>query len=385
MIKTVMMLISFVILLLASNAAFAWLRPQYEDAIVVQRSELIVVAHLKKGSIEYVPHKKKVYEGASWEHHATLIVTEVLKGKCNDKEIPIIIHYGLTPVVGGYAKRENFMIDYRAGRNDYPKDIIEIFDTGNSERGLPSLVKDARHDNLWFLRKRSGIYGRKPGAGKYGVVDPEDIQPLGMKKYFLAYMDNDPEKAVKKYVGENPESAGRAKRYLDHLTVQRILEIKNSEERYKKLLPFFLTRTNWNMKYEAKEGIISCGKTAGEQLRKIFDDPGYADFRMTIILMWRDIGYRKVVPLLIELLNKHDQFWAKQDIQKGWWNKDVGSEQTRRRRNVYGEIYYGVCALRTFKDRRAKSVIEKTRDRWKAINFDNTQIVEECEAALREL
>ena len=26
-----------------------------------------------------------------------------------------------------------------------------------------------------------------------------------------------------------------------------------------------------------------------------------------------------------------------------------------------------------------------TRDRWKAIDFDNPQIVEECDAALREL
>lgn len=76
-------------LLLYPIAAAAWLRPQYEDATVVDRSELIVVAHIKPGSTEYVPHKKQPDEGASWEYHATLVVSEVLKGKCDDKEIPI--------------------------------------------------------------------------------------------------------------------------------------------------------------------------------------------------------------------------------------------------------------------------------------------------------
>lgn len=377
--------VSLVTLLLASNAAHAWLRPHYEDAIVVERSELIVVAHLKEGSIQYVSHKKGPDEGASWEHHATLVITNVLKGKCDEKEIPIIIHYGLTPVLGGYVNRDNFMINYRAGRDDYPKDIIEIFDTGNSARGRPSLVEDARQDNLWFLRKRSGTYGREPGTGKYGIVDPEDLQPLEWKDYFLAYMADDPQTEVKEYASKNPDIAGRAKRYLDHLEVQRILEVKDPAERYDKLLPFFLSHTTWNMKREAREGVISCGKIAGERLREVFDDPERATFRQDIMLMWRDIGYREAVPLLMDLLKNHDEFWAEQDLREGWWNRDVGSDQTRRRRSVYGEVYYGVCALRSLKGPMAKDVLTMTRDRWKAIHFDNTQIVEECEAALREL
>ena len=99
-----------VFILLLPSIAQAWLRLRYEDATVVERSELIVVGRLKRGCIEYVPHKKKPHEGASWEHHATLVISEVLRGTCRDKEIPIVIHYGLTPVVGGYVKRKNFMI-----------------------------------------------------------------------------------------------------------------------------------------------------------------------------------------------------------------------------------------------------------------------------------
>jgi len=116
-----------------------------------------------------------------------------------------------------------------------------------------------------------------------------------------------------------------------------------------------------------------------------FDDPTCSESRYDIIRVWGAIGYSEAVPILIDLLKNHDQFWAAQNLQKGWWNKDVGSDQTRRRRDVYGEVYYSVCALRAFKDPRAQSVIEKTRDRWKAISFNNPQIVEECEAALQEL
>jgi hypothetical protein len=384
MMRTTVLSLSVVMFVLSSDSARAWLRPSYEDATVVERSELIVVAGLKGGTIRYVPHKRKPHEGRSWEHHAVLVVTDVVKGKCDEKEIPIIIHYGLTPLVGGYLKRDSFMINRRAGRDDYPKDIIEIFDTGNSARGLLPLVEDAREDNLWFLRKRSGTYGRKPGTGKYGIVDPEDLQPLEWKDYFLAYMTGDPARAVGEYATKNPEKAERAKRYLSHLEVQRILKYRDPAERCEKLLPFFLTHTTWNSKYEARDGIVSCGKIAGDRLREVFDDPNHVRFRATVILMWRDMGYRQVVPFLIDLLKKHDRYWAKQKLAAGWWNEDASPERTRRRA-IYGEVYYSVCALRTFADPRARDVLQTVRDRWKAIDFDNPQIVEECEAALREI
>ena len=88
--------------------------------------------------------------------------------------------------------------------------------------------------------------------------------------------------------------------------------------------------------------------------------------------------------MLIDLLQQHDRFWAEQRLQKGWWNDFSNPEQTERRRDIYGDVYAGVCALRAFRDPRAKEVLELTRKRWLAINFDNKQIVEECDAALRE-
>jgi hypothetical protein len=350
------------LLILCPKVALAWERSTYEDATVVERSELIVVAHLKEGSILKVSHEKSPVAGASWEYHATLVITKVLKGKCDEQEIPLILHYGLTPNV---------------------KDVIEVFDTGSDKGG--SLVRDASEDNLWFLRKRSGIYGREPGTGNYGVVDPQDLQPLESKPYFLCYLSDNPEAAVREYIRKNPDMAARGKRYLDHLEVQRILKTEDPGKRYDALLPFFLNHTTWDMKGEIYDGMVACGNVAGERLRSVFTDPKHHDLRDTIIRLWRDMGYRPIAPILIDLLIQHDRFWKDQDLKKGWWNDWSDPELTKRRQDIYGEVYSAVYTLRSFGDPKAKDALEMTRKRWSAINFDNKQIVEECEAALREL
>jgi len=359
----------FISLLLAGPAC-AWLRVPHEDAQVVERSELIVVGRLKRDSITRVPHARGPNEGRSWEHHADLIVAQVLKGAPQPGRIPIIIHYGLDPVV--------------PGRKDNPKGIIGIVDSGSSGVGGP-MVKDAAKDALWFLRRRSGRFGRKPGTGKFGIVDPEDLQPLELKDYFLAYLSPDPEAAVRKFLGKSPELDRRIGRFLDHLEVGRIIELPNTGDRIAKLLPFYLKRQRWALKSEARDGLVACGRAAGPPLRAVFDDPKHEALRTDIILIWGSIRYDGCVPLLTGLLEKHDAFWAAQKLEKGWWNTAVSSEVTRRRRQVYGEVYYGVCTLRKLGAARARAAIELTKRRWDAIGFSNPQIVEECTRALKEL
>ncbi len=376
--------LAFVVFSFCSPAG-AWLRPSFEDAVVVERSELIVVGRLQRGSIIYFPREGKPAEGRSWEHHATLVVKEVLKGDLKHPEMHIVIHYGLYPVVGGYVNRDGLTINLRGGRKDYPKDIIEILDTGGSGKRFGPLVKDATKDNLWFLRKRSGTFGTKPGMGKFGIVDPEDLQPLSLKEYFLAYLSEDPEKAVKAQLKKNPGMAARAKRYLHHLDIQRILKIPDPKARIEKLLPYYKVRTRWGDKPEAAEGIAACGMVAGPYLRKLFDDPKHKNLRPDIIRIWGDVRYEGCVDLLIDLLKQHDKFWAKQELKKGWWNADVGSELTRRRRETYSEVFCSVIALAKIGKPRAKEAIELTKRRWEAIDFSNPQIVEESERALKLL
>lgn len=379
------LLFYLVVVLLCPHEAQARLRSTYEDATVVERSELIVVAHLKEGTVRYVPHEMVQSVAKSGEHHAVLVVSEVLKGTLNRKEIPIVIHYGLTPTVGGSEVRRDEEGELDLGIQDPSSGAIEIRDTGNSQYGILPIVQDARKDCLWFLRKRSGTFGEESGQGNFGILDPEDLRPRAWRDYILAYQTADPEAAIKAYAARHPEGAEGASRYLNHLEIQRILQITDPGERYDRLLPHYLVSATWNMKSEAREGIIACGEVAGERLIDVFNDPAHAAFRRDIILIWRDMAYEESVPLLINLLTKHDQYWATQSLDEGWWNRDVGSDETRERREKYGEVYYGVSALRKLGSLKAHEILETTRDRWRSIGFDNPQIVEECEAALHEL
>ena len=85
------------------------------------------------------------------------------------------------------------------------------------------------------------------------------------------------------------------------------------------------------------------------------------------------------------LLAGHDGYWEGQKLAKGWWNDGSDPALQARRREVYGEVYAAVCALRSFKNPGARDALELTRRRWAAVGFENRQIVEECEAALSEL
>lgn len=359
------------VLLLYPSIAVAWPRFGFEDETVVERSELIIVGHIKADTLTFS-------EYATGVTHAKLVVTEVLKGQYDDKELPIVIHYGLTPIVGGYLKQKGRMIDVRGFNNDYPKDNIEIYDTAS---GPARLMEDARQDAIWFLRKRIGTLGREPENGDYGIADPQDLSRLEWKEYYLCYLSKNSADAVRKYAAEHPKGATRAKRYLDHLEVQEILKIKDPKERSEKLLPFFASRATWNMKFEAEDGILSCGKVGAEELKRLFSDPQYSRPRNDILDLWGKMEYKEAVPLVIELLKKHDQFWAEQRLEVGWWHKDSESEQSRRRRAVYGEVYHGVCLLRKLPDPSAREVLELTRNRWR--DFENSEILNECNAALR--
>jgi hypothetical protein len=294
-----------------------------------------------------------------------LAVSAVLKGQCDEREIPVILHYGLTPV------------EIERGKGA----VVEIQDTGSHGGRLS--VADAAADNLWFLRRRSGFFGREPGTGKFGVVDPEDVQPLALKDYFLCYLGRDPASAVKEYVRKHPDMAARAQRYFDHVEIQAVMRLGDPAERYERLLPYFLKQASWDMKFEASDGLVACGPVAGERLKALFANPAHASLRQQVIRLWRDMAYRPVAPLLIALLQQHERFWAQQRLEKGWWNDQTNPELTRRRQDIYGEVYTAVYTLRQLRDPRAREVLEAARARW--ITFENKQIAEECEAALREL
>jgi len=282
-----------------------------EDAVLVERSELVVIGHLKSDSIKYVPHQREKNEGRSWEHHAVLAVTEILKGRLDEKEIPIVIHYGLDPYIGGRCPKDGGKINIHASQKNFPKDRIEILDTGNSSRSLKPLVEDAGKDNIWFLQKRSGRYGRQEGWGKFGIADPEDLQPILLKDYFLACLAKEPEKAIKEQLKKEPHLVKRVEDYLIYAEFQRILSISDPNEKAVRLCRYispgmaprnYRGRYNWLVRKHLRE----LGELAVKPLIAILAKAEPRHKLDTVVLTIFDIGRpaKPAVPYLLKMLEQ---------------------------------------------------------------------------------
>lgn len=372
---------AFFCLTLAALPAQAWMRPTYEDDEVVARSELIVVGGIKDGSIQFVLHPHDPNTGASWEYHATLRVARVLKGKCEEKEIPVILHYGLTPLVEGHASGPNFEVNLKAPAGA-PAGAVQIADTAGFGVLLPG-IPDARADNLWFLRRLADGFGKSVPNADYGIADPQDLQPLELEDYFRCYLAADAEAAVRKQLARQPAVAARATRYLEYQHLRALARIADPAQRVERLLPYFRDRDDGRLANEARKAILETGNVAGPYLLAVYDSTRDPNLRDDVVRAWAQIRWPGCVDLLIHRLKEDDQFWAKQDLTPGWWNDNTNPILSNRRREVYSEVYSAVYALAQIGDPRAKEAVELTRNRWVAILFDNPQIIEECDRALK--
>jgi len=295
-----------------TNAAcYAWLRMRVEDVVLVERSELIVIGHLRADSIKYVPHKWEKNEGRSWEHHAVLAVTQVLKGRVDQTEIPIIIHYGLDRYIGGLCLKDGGKINIHTGQKDFPKDRIEILDTGNSGFSLVPLVEDAGKDNIWFLQRRIARYGHQSQNGRFGIADPEDLQPVSMKGYFLACLAEQPEKAIRERLKKEPHLAKRVEDYLFYAEFQRVLSISDPNEKAVRLCRYISPRMapkNYRGQYDwlVRQHLRELGEFAVKPLVATLAkaEPGHK--LDTVVLTIFDIGRpaNPAVPYLLRMLEQ---------------------------------------------------------------------------------
>jgi hypothetical protein len=374
--------ILFAVLLVPSQLTFAWLRMPVEDHDLVARSELIVVGGIKEGSVHYVPHEAPPDgRGRSWEHHAILIVRQVLKGKCDKREIPLTVHYGLSPLVDGHMKNEGTEVGIPVA-DGVERGSIQILDTGNSSMSFEPLVADARQDNVWFLRRLASRVGDDAAKANFGIGDPEDVQRMTLKDYLLCYLGPDPEAAVRDRIGKQPDIADRAMRYLDHREIERIIAMPDVPRRVERLIPYYVNRSTSD---EAARALVAAGPVAGPYLLGLYTREHDLSRQDAIIRLWGRIRWDGCGDMLISLLEQRDKYWSQQELKQGWWNDSSDPGLAHTRHGMYGGVYSAVWTLRQVGDRRAKAAVEQTRKTWSQINFDNKQIVEECDAYLHDI
>jgi hypothetical protein len=387
----VFLLVAVLLAALAPEPALAWVRFPHVDAQVVERSDAILVGHLVKDSIICVPHPAPPGAGSSQHYSATLVITEVLKGSVKEKEVPVIIQYGLTPVVGGIANSDGTPVDWRPtlayGRptsskpEDYPKDIIEIFDTGGGF-GIPpaSLVEDAGQDNLWLLRRDMAGQGRFAEIGaSYYIADPEDLQPLALKSYYAAHMAKDPEAAVKQEIAGKPALAKRGQDSLTFLEVLRIERNPDAKARAEALAPYFLKPYMFGTTDEVKKALVASGDKGGQVLVSLFRDSKDHDLRYKILEIWKAIPCTGCANTLIDLLNENESFWTEE--LKTEPHEPSSDPAAKERFNRSNEVGMAIDILGIIREKKAKDIIERTRNLWAKLQYGRF-VVRDCDNAL---
>jgi hypothetical protein len=173
-------LLPFLALPVFGVSAYAWLVGPRSDAEIMDNAQLVVVAHIQTNSLRSIPH------GSSYETQATLVVDHAIKGKKNNGEIPIMIHYGVVPIPQSCAEKIGTDFDRDLPFSyDYSKPIL-LFEDNPSE-GFALVCSDIRKDQIWFLRR----YTRSTyddtvmtNDGALGVLDFRDVQPMTKEKLF---------------------------------------------------------------------------------------------------------------------------------------------------------------------------------------------------------
>jgi hypothetical protein len=164
------------LVLFISCRAMAWSEMVYTDAQIVDRAELIVVGHLKRDSLKHEPRS---------DSHAVLVITRVVKGVTQAREIPISI--SLLPAPNTYKNADDFANSDLSPRvYDWTKPIV-LFDNNPDGGSEYPLIDDIRKDQVWLIRKGKGADRSLKSGEDLGVFEPQDVQPLSkelqLKKY----------------------------------------------------------------------------------------------------------------------------------------------------------------------------------------------------------
>jgi len=386
------------VLAVSTHSASAWLRLFAPDDELVQQSDAIVVGHVEASftPVEIPSGNLRSIVPSTFhfmEYRTTLVITKTLAGKIQVGPTPLIIHYGIKPVV---LKTNPSIQDTfnppAADQNTGPAIPVGIYDSATSCIGGPP-SDDIRKDHIWFLRaKGQSVGGVEEDTSSPGIWSPQDVQPLDRKPCYVAIIAGDIDALTPFTLGDS-YPAKEAVITQDRMKVMRIAKISDPSARCDQLLPFYIKGAPYsNAGQLAFDQIIACGSLGAAKLIPLFQNPPNPNFELgTILSGWRKANFKESVPLIIDWLTKEDQRWSsrtRDDQIYASREGPKGGEPYHDPRSVsFRNMYSAIEVLDDFHATESKALIQRIRDRWAgaAPFLPNNDFLKTCDDALADL
>ena len=364
------------ILIVSTRSATAWIRYYAPDDELVRRSDAIVIGYVEDSFTPFTQPPRYPNNYNYTEYHTKLVVTEVLAGKMTLGRTPIIIHYGLRPVVlKDKPDFQDMISPTAADATTGPSVPVGIFDAATTAIGGPR-TDNIRKDHIWFLSERAHA---SPGPGNEdvsepGVWSPQDVQTVDQKDYYLAVLTGDPN-ALAPFVAGDSYPAQRARLAQSRLNLSKIGTIVDPSARAQKLMEIFQTQklyTSESQLYSSSlNQLLDCGSVGQAMLAPLIQKPDRTYEREAIIAGLAGKDYRPAIPPILNWLQQEDQWWATKTRQDMIWTVTEGprgGEPWHDPRFVsYRTILAAVNALGKMQVTEAKPLIQQIRERWSAM------------------
>jgi hypothetical protein len=364
----------FALVLAASNrSASAWLRYYAPDDELVQRSDAIVIGHVDDSFTPFAPPPRYPNDFQCTQYRTILIVTEVLVGKMTLGPTPIVIHYGIKPVV--LKDKSDFVYTINPTTADAttgPNVPVGIFDAATTCIGGPP-SDNIRKDHIWFLSSKQ--HGG-PGPGNEdisapGIWSPQDVQTADQKAYYLAVLTGDPD-ALAPFVAGDSYPAQRARLAQSRLHLAKIGAIADPSARAEELMKVFQTQklyTSESQLYSSSlNQLLNCGSAGEDMLVSLIATPDRTYERSEIIAGLGGKDYRAAIPAILDWLRQEDQWWAMKTHQDMIWTVTEGprgGEPWHDPRFIsYRTLLAAVDAMGKMNVAEAKPLIQQIRARW---------------------
>ena len=303
---------------------------------LIDRSDYIVVGHIEGESFPRVENDQNE------DYHAVLVITERIKGNLPLGKTPVVIRSDLKP-------------------ETWQSNLILV---GGGMHGPVS--GNIQQDRIWFLRL--GDPKEANGQNSVGISKGQDTDDLEMKPYYLAFMSRDPLAELRKYTQGKGKLAERSRWYVDEKDIEHISQIPDLDERLDKLLPYYLQNSSQDpySQRQAEQLIVATGEAGVRKLVPLYENTADESVKIGIISTLTRMGYRDADPLLATMLEKEDQFWARQYVRaNNWWTSEEPDPSSDQARNVSKARMDAIlAALDGTHDPRALEVIARVNKRW---------------------